>query len=444
MFLFQLQVVEKDLQQLGYVMEWGKVDAKDLLLPQRRNRVYATCDVNSGQDPAEYTKAMRSTMESLRSDLTFSFDDILDKSISHRTVLTDRAQKQVDAAMEQACLKGYTEDIFIDISTSSSRAPEYPINATTCIRPSGGIYASNLRRCLIPAELWKCQGIWVDEFADPEAARSMLEMAGDAKDLAGNAFASTSCQAKLICSLVNSSGWGMISGTGLPAALVATSDEDTNKKDSAVKEPVMPRSGSLNLFGGDAMDFETPLPKRRRLDFDSVPASSSCTRPILSARKTQSAERKEESEHEEVRANDTAPASSSTRPILSARKTQTAKRKKESEHEGVRAKKVCTPRHLSLDVEEPEVEMDKKEGIPSCIVEASQGSQPSVLKRCRKKTTVPASAKPSETRPHRWANLKKPRKRRAKQEPKRKYTENPKTVRDGKRPCITISAKVTL
>ena len=456
MFLFQMQVMEKDLAELGYIMEWGKVDAKDLLLPQRRNRIYATADVNSGQEASLYAQAMRATMESLKSDVTFCINDILDPSICHETALTARAQKQVDAAIEQACLKGHTSDIFIDISTSSSRLPEYAIGCTTCIRPSGGIYASSLRRCLVPEELWKCQGIWVNEFANPEAARSMLEMGADAKDLCGNAFASTSCQAKLICSLVNSLGWDLISGHPISKALVATT-EDTEESITKLQpsdEISSIGSGCLEDIPRDACGNETPVVKRRRLTQDGAidldptpprftrpgsftrpgnsPRPSSCIRPSGSAMKTHASKRKQESRSEGVKASG-GPA------------PKRSKRKQESRSEGVKASGGPTPKRLCFDLDNLDVETQGG-GRSSCIGEASGSSQhpalgsQQVLKRCRKKTSVPEGALAVP------AKASKPGRQVMRDTciRKRKYAEKPDTIRSGKNSVLPIATKLRL
>jgi hypothetical protein len=434
MFLFQMQVMEKDLAELGYIMEWGKVDAKDLLLPQRRNRIYATADVNSGQEASLYAQAMRATMESLKSDVTFCINDILDPSICHETALTARAQKQVDAAIEQACLKGHTSDIFIDISTSSSRLPEYAIGCTTCIRPSGGIYASSLRRCLVPEELWKCQGIWVNEFANPEAARSMLEMGADAKDLCGNAFASTSCQAKLICSLVNSLGWDLISGHPISKALVATTEdtEESITKLQASDEISSIGSGCLEDIPRDACGNETPVVKRRRLTQDGAidldPTPPRFTRPGSFTRPGNSPR-----------------PSSCIRPSGSAMKTHASKRKQESRSEGVKASGGPTPKRLCFDLDNLDVETQGG-GRSSCIGEASGSSQhpalgsQQVLKRCRKKTSVPEGALAVP------AKASKPGRQVMRDTciRKRKYAEKPDTIRSGKNSVLPIATKLRL
>ena len=64
------QVMEEDMAQPGYIMEYTKVDTQRFLLRQRRNRVYATADVSTGQCQQDYAAKMRATLASLESDMT--------------------------------------------------------------------------------------------------------------------------------------------------------------------------------------------------------------------------------------------------------------------------------------------------------------------------------------------------------------------------------------
>ena len=182
--------------------------------------MYAVADVHSGQDPGIFEKDMERTLESMKADLTFSINDVLKEGTDAEHHLTERQKLQVDRAIARACLNTQSTNVFVDLSTSTSRNPEFAVDATTCIRPTHGIFSNKLQRCLHQEELWSCQGLWPNDFADPKAVQEVFKSMPESQDLCGNAFASTSCQAKLISSLVHSSGWRMIDGTDeFPASL---------------------------------------------------------------------------------------------------------------------------------------------------------------------------------------------------------------------------------
>ena len=62
-------------------------------------------------------------------------------------------------------------------------------------------------------EMWAAQGLFKCNFENQEAVQSMWEQASKAQDLAGNAFASTCMQAKIIASLVHGQGWINLAGS---------------------------------------------------------------------------------------------------------------------------------------------------------------------------------------------------------------------------------------
>lgn len=188
------------------------MDASQYLLPQRRNRVYGTADLDQGQDLDVFQSKMQQTLSTLTSDKTFPFEDVFDESLP-KIAVPNSLQKRVNQAIEQcASLNKSSTNAFIDTSTSSGRPPEMAINKTTCIRPSHPIYSIRLGRFVTVAEMFKCQGLWKDDFAAPNAIDEELKNTSDAQDLCGNAFASTCAQAQLIASLVHAKGWQSIGG----------------------------------------------------------------------------------------------------------------------------------------------------------------------------------------------------------------------------------------
>ena len=203
---FCLKVMASDMQNLGYLFEWGKVDAQQFLLPQRRNRIYATADLNAGQDQKEYQERMTESMRNMASDVLLSFDSVFDTSLPSEE-LEGRAQDKVQEALDHARLHSQSQNVFIDTSTSQGRQAESAVNVLTCVRPTHKIYSQQLQRCVTVKEMWVAQGMFKNNFANPAVVDKMLQNQVQAQDLAGNAFASTCMQAKVLSSLIHSQGW---------------------------------------------------------------------------------------------------------------------------------------------------------------------------------------------------------------------------------------------
>ena len=207
-----LQVMTKDLGELGYVVEHSKIDAQDYLLPQRRNRVYALADINAGQCSQSFAQKMKATMESMASDVLLPFDSVFDTTLPHQQ-LEGRQYDKLQEALEKACLQANCQNVFLDTSTSSARECESATNVLTCVRPTHKIYSNQLQRFVTIQEMWAAQGLFKCNFENQEAVQSMWEQASKAQDLAGNAFASTCMQAKIIASLVHGQGWINLAGS---------------------------------------------------------------------------------------------------------------------------------------------------------------------------------------------------------------------------------------
>lgn len=209
---FPGQVMQNDLDTLGYVLEHGRVDSKHFLLPQRRNRVYATADVGNGQCASMYKYNMEKTMQAMSSDSTIPIDAILDSSLPREELSTERQALKLKEAMESASKLGHGKHVFFDGSTSSSRPAEFAVDTLTCIRPTHGIYCESHSRWVTVEEMWKAQGLWATNFNNPDAVTKFLTLAKDAHDMVGNAFSSTVAQAKVIASMIHSTGWENIKG----------------------------------------------------------------------------------------------------------------------------------------------------------------------------------------------------------------------------------------
>ena len=207
-----VQKVAEDMDVLGYVFEWTKVDAQNYLLRQRRNRVYGSADLNSGQDAKSYAEAMEKTMRRMESDVRFPFAEVFDETLPPEKPRNNTAQHNVDLAKQKSQIEQHT-DLYVDASNSKSRGVEAAMDVLPCIKPTHPIYSIRLERYVTVAEMFKAQGLFRDDFDNPEAVDEILRSDKDAQDLVGNAFASTCCQAKILSSLVNSHGWETLSSS---------------------------------------------------------------------------------------------------------------------------------------------------------------------------------------------------------------------------------------
>ena len=102
--------------------------------------------------------------------------------------------------------QGWECNVFVDLSTSESRGPEFAVGVSTCIRPTHPIYSTLRKRVLSGKELLSLQGVWAHDMENPEALVELMKDHTLACSFAGNAFSTTVLQAKLIASLVNGNG----------------------------------------------------------------------------------------------------------------------------------------------------------------------------------------------------------------------------------------------
>lgn len=260
--------MRSDLEALGYMLEYGPVDSQKYLLPQRRNRIYATADVENGQSVEEYQAKMTATMDAMSSNFIIPVDSILDPDLPGEPLTTERQEHLRKDATERASDPHHGEHVFIDGSTSSSRKSEFATDVFTCIRPSHGIYSCKLGRWVTVGEMWAAQGLWANNFENPEAVDEMLKDTKAAQDLVGNAFSSTVMQAKVLASIVHSCGWESV-GHGTmrqQEQVVVVSELDSIGKGSGLSTPQASYSSSLkrsaSSFSGASGSSKKPLDKR--------------------------------------------------------------------------------------------------------------------------------------------------------------------------------------
>lgn len=174
------------MSELGYIFEFDKLDAQWFSLRQRRNRIWATCDLNSGQCPDEYAERMHETVRSMASDRLFDFSKCFDESLEKQLLQTDLQVDKLQKAVEKAEINDGTNNVFIDCSTSSTRDVESAVNVLPCVRPSHPIYSQRLGRFIRPSEMWVSQGMWRDDFPCPSAVDEFWKSDTDTQDMAGS------------------------------------------------------------------------------------------------------------------------------------------------------------------------------------------------------------------------------------------------------------------
>jgi hypothetical protein len=225
----QVDNINRDMNEMGYLWEVGKTDARDFLLRQRRTRVYGTADLNYGQSEPVYQARMAATMSSMKSDMHFPFEEVFNTALSSQKPRLSRERLKVEEAVRKGMIDSGCSNMFVDTSTSESRVTNCVPDVLPCIQPKHPIYSQKLCRYVTVEEMWKCQGLWAADFYNPSAVTQILTRPKQAQDLCGNALAATCCQAKLLASLVHSKGW---------SALVDVDGE--GKRKNPLPEPASP------------------------------------------------------------------------------------------------------------------------------------------------------------------------------------------------------------
>ena len=273
------QAIYRDLKSLGYLFQWCKLNAQDYLLPQRRNRIYGFADLDEGQNFDSFAKNMYSTCQSMTSDRLFNFQDVFDQKLPS-CVLHGNALENVQRALDKHASE--STNIFVDTSTSQQFL-ECAVDTATCVRPSHPIFSVQLNRYLTVEELFRCQGIWKDDFENPEAIERVLKQPAKAQDLCGNAFASTCAQVTLISSLVHGKGWKhlghrndgtMLDGPSMVCSSGGSSDVAPSPTGSALAETTPTKDTSPKTVGQTNINaYLKTTPIEERSVFRKAPAA---------------------------------------------------------------------------------------------------------------------------------------------------------------------------
>lgn len=183
------QVVAEDLEELGYIFSWRKLDAQSFLLRQRRQRVWGVADLMNSCSQQDFDKRMKKTIESMSTTELLEFEKVFDTSMPQQRTTNPLQRNKLEQALSRARVKNSNStgqpNVFMDMSTGKNRDVEFAEEVATCVRPSHHIYSNRLGRSLCAKELWNCQGLFQSAFANPAAFDDIMKNQAQAQDLAG-------------------------------------------------------------------------------------------------------------------------------------------------------------------------------------------------------------------------------------------------------------------
>ena len=186
---YSLKVVTEDLEQLGYMFSWQKLDAQSFLLRQRRLRVWGVADVMNDSSQESFRERMRKTIDSMSGNDLLEFEKCFDITLPKQRLTNELQRKKLSQSLAKARLRcgdsGEEPNVFMDVSTGKDRDAESAENVSTCVRPSHQVYNSILGRTLCAKELWHCQGLFESAFPHVQAVRELMKNHAQAQGLAG-------------------------------------------------------------------------------------------------------------------------------------------------------------------------------------------------------------------------------------------------------------------
>ena len=186
---YSLKVVTEDLEQLGYMFSWRKLDAQSFLLRQRRLRVWGVADVMNDPSQESFRERMRKTIDSMSGNDLLEFEKCFDITLPKQRLTNELQRKKLSQSLAKARLRcgdsGEEPNVFMDVSTGKDRDAESAENVSTCVCPSHQVYNSILGRTLCAKELWHCQGLFESAFPNVQAVRELMKNHAQAQGLAG-------------------------------------------------------------------------------------------------------------------------------------------------------------------------------------------------------------------------------------------------------------------
>ena len=87
-------------------------------------------------------------------------------------------------------LRSDWQDLYVDPHSSSSRKLEHAVGVTPCLRPSNSVWSARMKRFLTATEHMRLQGLFPQDFGNPDAVLKLCQQRTLAMDCAGKAFCS--------------------------------------------------------------------------------------------------------------------------------------------------------------------------------------------------------------------------------------------------------------
>lgn len=208
-----IETVVEDMDERGHSFSYRTVDTQSYLLPQRRNRVFGCAAAKRAKTPEEIeleSKSWKDTFARLGmgpKEQQFDLTDLLEDGLDAEPLQAPQDiqnWKAAKANVKRTKGKAQAQPMCLHMGSSSDRL-EYALGASTCVRPTHGIYCEVVQRPLVPLELLRLQGVFPSDFPFPDAIEAVSEKL--LKDMAGNAFTTTVLQAAMLASLVSHDAW---------------------------------------------------------------------------------------------------------------------------------------------------------------------------------------------------------------------------------------------
>lgn len=190
-----IDTVISDLQKMGHGFCFQKVDSRNYLLPQRRNRVHG-CSVKQGnltpqnmQEQQDIWKKVFFKLGLVPVEQCFDLADIVKKGLAPQPLQAPQDQKNWKTIVAKAEKRNQQPETLCMCTGTSRDRIEWASGSSTCIRPSHDVFYGGENRPLLGSEMLQLQGVFASDFEHPRAASGLS--GGLARDFAGNAFTTT-------------------------------------------------------------------------------------------------------------------------------------------------------------------------------------------------------------------------------------------------------------
>ena len=134
----QIEVVARDMEQLGYTFEWQCLDSANFFVGQRRRRCWGTAERNFGSlCHKAYKHKVKHNVNHLVSSNRIPIHLQLDETLPPVDLQLDRQREVLTAAQAKAEYYksvGLSNSIFVTLTQSLERGPDLGVDITPCLR----------------------------------------------------------------------------------------------------------------------------------------------------------------------------------------------------------------------------------------------------------------------------------------------------------------------